>query len=87
LVPSLAAIPRDGASRRHNHRAPKVGYILRGHVAIEFDDGATRGFVAASRCLSRLASFTTRETSEASPQGMLSTYMVDEAQPLATSLG
>jgi hypothetical protein len=41
LVPSLAGIPRDGASGRHNHRAPEVGYILRGHVAIEFDDGAT----------------------------------------------
>ena len=41
LVPSLADIPRDDASGRHNHRAPEVGYILRGHVAIEFDEGAT----------------------------------------------
>jgi pimeloyl-ACP methyl ester carboxylesterase len=36
----------------------------------------TTSFLAATRFLSCLASSTTRETSEASPRGMLSTYVV-----------
>jgi uncharacterized cupin superfamily protein len=40
-VQSLAEIPGDVASWRHSHTDPEVGYIVRGDVAIECDDGAT----------------------------------------------
>ena len=40
-VQSLAEIPGGVASGRHSHPGLEVGYIVRGDVAIEFDDGAT----------------------------------------------
>jgi quercetin dioxygenase-like cupin family protein len=40
-VQSLADIPGDLASGRHSHPGPKVGFIVRGNVATEFDDGPT----------------------------------------------
>jgi quercetin dioxygenase-like cupin family protein len=39
--PGSAEIPGDVASGRHSHPDPEVGYIVRGDVAIELDDGAT----------------------------------------------
>jgi quercetin dioxygenase-like cupin family protein len=38
---SLVEIPGGVASGCHSHPGPEVGYIVRGGVAIEFDDGAT----------------------------------------------
>jgi quercetin dioxygenase-like cupin family protein len=84
IVQSLAEIPEGVASGRHSHPGPEVGYIVRGDVAMEFDDRPTvtlrtgdpfmipPGVVHNAR---NIGTVTTK---------MLSTYVVDEAQPLAT---
>ena len=80
-----AEIPEGVASGRHSHPGPEVGYIVRGDVAMAFDDRPTLtlrigdpflippGVIHNAR---NIGSVTTK---------MLSTYVVDEAQPLATS--
>jgi quercetin dioxygenase-like cupin family protein len=84
IVQSLAEIPEGVASGRHSHPGPEIGYIVRGEVAMEFDDRPTLtlqtgdpflippGVVHNARNIGKV---TTK---------MLSTYVVDEAQPLAT---
>ena len=84
IVQSLAEIPEGVASGRHSHPGPEVGYIVRGDVAMEFDDRPTLtlrtgdpfmippGVVHNAR---NIGTVTTK---------MLSTYVVDEAQSLAT---
>src|SRR3712207_2464387 len=41
IVQSLAEIPEGVASGRHSHPGEEVGYIVRGDVAMEFDDRPT----------------------------------------------
>ena len=84
MVQTLVQIPEGAASGRHSHPGPEVGYIVRGDVAMEFDDRATLtlrtgdpfmippGVVHNAR---NIGTVTTK---------MLSTYVVDEAQPLVT---
>jgi hypothetical protein len=38
IVQSLAEISEGVASGQHSHPGPEVGYIVRGDVAMEFDD-------------------------------------------------
>jgi len=84
IAQTLVEIPEGTASGRHNHPGPEVGYIVRGDVAMEFDDRPTLrlrtgdpfmippGVVHNAR---NIGSVTTK---------MLSTYVFDEAKPLAT---
>jgi quercetin dioxygenase-like cupin family protein len=84
IVQSLAEIPEGVASGRHSHPGPEIGYIVRGDVAMEFDDRPTLtlrtgdpflippGVVHNARNIGKVTTM------------MLSTYVVDEAQPLAT---
>jgi quercetin dioxygenase-like cupin family protein len=85
IVQTLVEIPEGVASGRHSHPGPEVGYIVRGDVAMEFDDRPTLtlstgdpfmippGIIHNAR---NIGTVTTK---------MLSTYVVDEAQPLVTS--
>ncbi len=63
---------------------PEVGYIVRGDVAMEFDNRPTLTLRAGDPFMIRGASSTTRGTSGPSPRRCFSTYVVDETQPLAT---
>src|SRR5918997_544849 len=84
IVQSLAEIPEGVASGRHGHPGHEVGYIVRGDVAMEFDDRPTltlRGgdpFVIPPGVTHNARNIGTVTTK------MLSTYVVDESQPLAT---
>ena len=85
IVQSLAEIPEGVASGRHNHSGgPEVGYIVRGDVAMEFDNRPTLKlrtgdpFVIAPGVIHNARNIGTVTTK------MLSTYVVDEAQPLVT---
>ena len=83
IVQSLAEIPEGVASGRHSHPGPEVGFIVRGDVGMEFDERPVLtlrtgdpfmippGVIHNAR---NIGSVTTK---------MLSTYVVDEAQPLA----
>ena len=84
IVQTLVQIPEGTSSGRHSHPGPEVGYIVRGDVAMEFDDRPTltlrtgdpfmipTGVIHNAR---KIGTVTTK---------MLSTYVVDEAQPLVT---
>jgi len=85
IAQTLVEIPKGVASGRHSHPGPEVGYIVRGDVAMEFDDDLPTltlrsgdpfmippGVVHNAR---NIGTVTTK---------MLSTYVFDEAQPLAT---
>ncbi len=41
IVQTLVEIPEGIASGRHSHPGPEVGYIVRGDVAMAFDDRPT----------------------------------------------
>jgi quercetin dioxygenase-like cupin family protein len=81
---TLVQIPEGASSGRHSHPGPEVGYIVRGDVAMEFDDRPTLtlrtgdpfmippGVVHNAR---NIGTVTTK---------MLSTYVVDETRPLVT---
>jgi len=84
IVQTLVEIPEGIASGRHSHPGPEVGYIVRGDVAMEFDDRPTltlrtddpfhipSGVIHNAR---NIGMVTTK---------MLSTFVVDETQPLTT---
>ena len=85
IVQSLAEIPEGVASGRHsNPGGPEVGYIVRGDVGMEFDDRPTltlcsgEPFVIPPGVIHNARNIGTVTTK------MLSTYVVDHAQPLAT---
>jgi len=84
IVQTLAAIPERVASGRHSHpRGPEVGYIVRGDVAMDFYDRPTLTlrtgdpFMIPPGVIHNARNIGTVTTK------MLSTYVVDEAQPLA----
>ncbi len=85
IVQSLAEIPEGVASGRHSHPGgPEVGYIVRGDVALEFDDRPSLTlrtgdpFMIPPGVIHNARNIGTVTTK------MLSTYVVDETQPLAT---
>ena len=87
IVQTLTEIPEGVASGRHIHPGgPEVGYIVRGDVAMEFEDRPTLAlrtgdpFMIPPGVIHNARNIGTVTTK------MLSTYVVDEAQPLATLL-
>ena len=68
IVQALAEIPEGVASGRHSHPGPEVGYIVRGHVAMEFDDRPTLQLRAGDPFLIPRAWSTTPATSGRSPR-------------------
>jgi quercetin dioxygenase-like cupin family protein len=87
VVQSLAEIPEGVASGRHNHPGgPEVGYIVRGDVAMEFDDRPTLSLRTGDPFLIPAGVIHNARNIGTVTTKMLSTYVVDEAQPLATLL-
>jgi quercetin dioxygenase-like cupin family protein len=84
-VQTLVRIPRRKESGRHSHPGVEVGYIIEGDVLMEFDDRPPlrlrtgdpffipSGAIHNARNVGKV---TTR---------MLSTYVVDESEPLVTT--
>ncbi|MFE7647851.1 cupin domain-containing protein [Streptomyces phaeoluteigriseus] len=83
-VQTLVEIPRRKESGRHSHPGVEVGYIVRGDVSMEFDDGTTLRlrtgdpFFIPSETIHNARNIGTVTTM------MLSTYVVDETKPLVT---
>ncbi len=86
IVQSLAEIFEGVASGRHRHPGIEVGYIVRGDVAMEFDDRPTLTlrtcdpFMIPPGVIHNARNIGTVTTK------MLSTYVVDEANPSRPSL-
>ena len=84
IVQSLAEIPEGVASGRHSHPGPEVGYIVRGDVGMEFDDRPTLTLRTGDPFLIPPGVIHNARNIGTVTTKMLSTYVVDEAQPLAT---
>ena len=84
IVQSLAEIPEGVASGRHSHPGPEVGYIVRGDIAMEFDDRPTLTLRTGDPFLIPPGVIHDARNIGTVTTMMLSTYVVDEAQPLAT---
>jgi quercetin dioxygenase-like cupin family protein len=83
IVQSLAEIPEGIASGRHSHPGPEVGYIARGDVAMEFDDRPPLTLRTGDPFLIPPGVIHNARNIGTVTTKMLSTYIVDEAQPLA----
>ena len=81
---SLAEIPEGVASGRHSHPGHEVGYIVRGDVAMEFDDRPTLTLRTGDPFMIPPGVIHNARNIETVTTKMLSTYVVDEAQFLAT---
>jgi quercetin dioxygenase-like cupin family protein len=84
IVQALAEIPEGVASGRHSHPGPEVGYIVRGDVGMEFDDRPTLTLRAGDPFMIPPGVVHNARNIGTVTTKMLSTYVVDEAQPLAT---
>jgi quercetin dioxygenase-like cupin family protein len=87
IVQSLAEIPEGVASGRHSHPGPEIGYIVRGDVAMEFDDRPTLALRTGDPFLIPAGVVHNARNTGNVTTKMLSTYVVDEIQPLATLFG
>ena len=85
VVQSLAEIPEGVASGRHSHPGgPEVGYIVRGEVAMEFDDRPALTLRSGDPFMIPPGVIHNARNIGTVTTMMLSTYVVDETQPLAT---
>ena len=85
IVQSLAEIPEGVASGRHSHPGgPEVGYIVRGDVAMEFDDRPTLTLRSGDPFMIPPGVIHNARNIGTVTTKMLSTYVVDEAQALTT---
>ena len=84
IAQTLVEIPEGVASGRHKHPGPEVGYIVRGEVAMEFDDRPTLTlrtgdpFHIPPEAIHNARNIGTDTTK------MLSTFVFDETKPLTT---
>jgi len=87
IVQSLAEIPEGTASGRHSHPGPEIGYIVRGDVAMEFNDRPPLDLHAGDPFLIPPGVIHNARNVGTVTTKMLSTYVVDDSQPLATRYG
>jgi quercetin dioxygenase-like cupin family protein len=87
IVQSLAEIPEGMASGRHSHPGPEVGYIVRGDVAMEFDGRPSLALHTGDPFLIPPGIVHNARNVGTVTTKMLSTYVVDDTQPLATVYG
>ncbi|PSM42924.1 cupin domain-containing protein [Streptomyces dioscori] len=84
-VQTLVEIPRRKESGRHSHPGVEVGYIVRGDVVMEFDDRPSlRLRTGDPFFIPSGAIHNARNVGKVTTM-MLSTYVVDETQPLVTT--
>ncbi|MET8911831.1 cupin domain-containing protein [Micromonospora sp. NPDC004551] len=85
IVQTLFEIPVGLASGRHRHPGEEVGFLIHGVIAMEFDDRPTltihagEPFLIPPGVVHNARNITADVTTM-----MLSTYLVDETQPLVT---
>jgi quercetin dioxygenase-like cupin family protein len=85
IFQTLVEIPEGVASGRHSHPGgPEVGYIVRGDVAMEFGDRPPLTLRTGDPFMIPPGVIHNARNIGTATTKMLSTYVVDEAQPLAT---
>ncbi|MEU5489382.1 cupin domain-containing protein [Streptomyces sp. NPDC020196] len=84
-VQTLVEIPRRKESGRHSHPGVEVGYIVRGDVSMEFDDGTTLRLRTGDPFFIPSDTIHNARNIGKVTTMMLSTYVVDETKPLVTT--
>jgi quercetin dioxygenase-like cupin family protein len=84
IVQTLVEIPESISSGRHSHPGPEVGYIVRGDVSMEFDDGTALELHTGSPFLIPPGVIHNAVNVGTVTTMMLSTYFIDETKPLST---
>lgn len=84
LVQTLVEIPERTASGRHRHPGPEVGYIVRGEVSMHFDDRPPLALHTGDPFLIPSGVAHDARNVGTGTTRMLSTYFVDDTQPLVT---
>ena len=84
IAQTLVEIPEGVASGRHNHPGPEVGYIVRGDVAMEFDDRPTLTLRTGDPFMIPPGAIHNARNIGTVTTKMLSTFVFDETQPLTT---
>jgi quercetin dioxygenase-like cupin family protein len=86
IVQTLAEIPVGTDSGRHTHPGFEVGYIVRGDVAMEFDDRPALVLRTGDPFLIPVGVVHNARNVGSLTTKMLSTYVVEEGRPVATAL-
>ncbi|SIN41869.1 cupin domain-containing protein [Micromonospora cremea] len=85
IVQTLFEIPVGLASGRHSHPGEEVGFLIRGTVDMEFDDRPTLTIHAGEPLLIPPRTIhNARNVTDDTTTMMLSTYLVEENEPLVT---
>jgi quercetin dioxygenase-like cupin family protein len=84
IAQSLVEIPEGIASGRHNHPGPEVGYIVRGDVAMEFDERPTLTLHTGDPFMIPPGVIHNARNIGGVTTMMLSTFVFDDTQPLTT---
>jgi quercetin dioxygenase-like cupin family protein len=84
IAQSLVEIPEGIASGRHNHPGPEVGYIVRGDVAMEFDERPTLTLRTGDPFMIPPGVIHNARNIGGVTTMMLSTFVFDDTQPLTT---
>jgi quercetin dioxygenase-like cupin family protein len=87
IAQTLVEIPEGAASGRHSHPGPEVGYIVRGDVVMVFDDRPALELHTGDPFLIPAGVIHDARNVGTVTTMMLSTYVVDETQPLVTVYG
>lgn len=84
IVQVLTEIPVDVSSGWHHHPGEEVGYIVEGKVRMEREDAATQILTAGEGFL--IPPRVSHNATDLGPDTgrMLSTYIVETGQPIAT---
>lgn len=84
IAQTLVEIPEGVASGRHSHSGPEVGYIVRGDVAMEFDERPTLMLHTGDPFMIPTGVVHNARNIGAVTTKMLSTFVFDKTQPLTT---
>lgn len=85
IVQTLFQIPVGEQSGRHSHPGEEVGYLIQGDIVMEFDDRPAltlhtgEPFLIPPHAIHNARNIGTVETR------MLSSYFIDDTQPLVTT--
>lgn len=84
-VQTRVQIPRHKESGRHSHPGVEVGYIVRGDVLMKFDDGPSLRLRTGDPFFIPSGAIHNAVNVGKVTTMMLSTYVVDEDEPLVTT--
>jgi quercetin dioxygenase-like cupin family protein len=85
IVQTLFQIPVGEQSGRHSHPGEEVGYLIQGDIVMEFDDRPALTVHAGEPFLIPPGAVHNARNIGAAETRMLSSYFIDDTQPLVTT--